>query len=93
MWDSNGIPIDRHHDNPMLNTIVYWVKEIGVHKASLAVNYVSENIFSQVYEEGNILLLFYEIVDHHVDVTDTMYQYALVVTNNGWNRIRETNEV
>ena len=48
----------------MLDTIVYEVEYQDVHKVSLDVNTIAENIFSQVDEEGNRLVLFYDIVDN-----------------------------
>ena len=53
----------------MLDTIVYEVEYQDVHKVSLDVNTIAENIFSQVDEEGNIFLIFDQIVDHCVDGT------------------------
>ena len=46
MRDANGIPIGRHHDNPMLGPRVYEVEYLDVHKASLSENYIAENLFS-----------------------------------------------
>ena len=74
----------------MLDTIVYEVEYQDVHKVSLDVNTIAENIFSQVDEEDNIFVLFYKIVDHCVDGTDTMHQDAFIVSKNGGNRSRET---
>ena len=48
--DANGIPIGRHHDNPMLDTRVYEFQDLDVHKALLAANNIAENLFSQVDE-------------------------------------------
>ena len=72
LQNASIIPIGRHHDSPMLYTIVYEVEYLDVHKASLAVNNIAENQFLQVDEEGNIFVLFDEIVDHFVDGTETM---------------------
>ena len=58
--------------------IFYEVEYLDGHKASLAVNTISENIFSQFDEEGNIFLLFGEIVDHRVDRTETTKKDALI---------------
>ena len=41
----NSIPIVRHHDNPILDTIVYEVEYLDGHKASLSENTISENLF------------------------------------------------
>ena len=70
----------------MLDTRVYEVEYLDGHNASLAVNSIAENIFSQVYEEGNIFIIFDEIVDHRVYGTETIQQDALINSNNGWKR-------
>ena len=53
-------------------------------------NTISENLFSRVDEEGNIFVLFDDIVYHRVDGTYTMHQEACIVSKNGSNRQRET---
>ena len=70
MRDANIIPIDKYHANPMLDSRVYEVVYLDGHKASLDANIIAENIFSPVDKEGNIFVLFYEIVDHHVDAIE-----------------------
>ena len=66
----------------MLGTRVFEVKYIYVHKSSLAVNTIAENIFPQVDEEGNRFAIFYGIVDHRVYGTDAMQRDAFIVSNN-----------
>ena len=48
LQDANGIPIGRHHANYMLDTIVYEVEYLNVHKSSLATNTIDHNKLSQV---------------------------------------------
>ena len=48
----------------MLDTRVYEVEYLDGNNASLVANSIAENIFSQVDEEGNRLVLFYDIVDN-----------------------------
>ena len=74
LWGENGIPIGRNHDNPILDTIVYEFEYPDGHKASLAANTISENLFSQVYEEENRFVLFDDRVNHCVDGRETMQQ-------------------
>ena len=54
--------------------------------ASLPVNTITENIFSQVDEEDNRFMLFDEIVHHCVGGTDTTHQDSFIVSNNEWTR-------
>ena len=77
-------------ENPMLDTRVYEVEYLYGHKAPLAANTISENIFSQVDEEGNKFVLFDDIVDYLVDWTESMQQDALIISKNGGKRQRET---
>ena len=90
MWDTTGIPIGTKHDNTILDTRVYEVEYLDVHKASLAANNIAENIFSKVDEEANIFVPFDDIADHHVDSTENMQQDDFNISNNGDNRLRET---
>ena len=53
----------------MLDTWVYEAEYLDGNKASLDVNTIAENLFPQVDEEGNIFLIFDQIVDHCVDGT------------------------
>ena len=65
-----------------MGTIVYEVEYLDGNKASLSANTIAANIFSQVDEEGNIFVMFDEIVNHSVDDTETMHQYAFVFSKN-----------
>ena len=74
----------------MLDKIIYDFEYLDGHKASLAANIISGNIFSQVDEEGNIFVVSDEIVDHCVDGENTTQKYTFVVPNNGGERSRDT---
>ena len=93
LQDKNGIPIGTQRDNPILDTRVYEVEYLDRNKASLAANTITENIFPQVDEEGNIFVLFNEIVDHCVDGTEKIQQDELFISKNGGKRRRETTKV
>ena len=45
LQDENGIPIYRTHENTMLDTRVYEVEYLDVHKESLAANTIAEIYF------------------------------------------------
>ena len=60
-------PISRAHNNLILDTRIYEVEYKDGHKDSLAANAIAENLFAQVYGEGNRHVLFQEIVDHMYD--------------------------
>ena len=82
----NGIPIGRHHDNPILDTRFYEVECLDVHKELLSTNTIAGYLFSQVGEEGNRFVLFDKIVYHRVNGEDTMQQDAFSISNNGCRR-------
>ena len=63
----------------MVNTRCYEAEYLYGQNESLAANNISENLFSQVDKEGNKLVSFDDILDHHVDETDTMHQGALII--------------
>ena len=67
--DKDGMPIDRDHNNPIIDTRIYQVYYKDGHKASLAANEIANNMFSKVNREGNRHVLFQEIVDHRYDGT------------------------
>ena len=51
--DANGIPIGMANNNPNLDSKMYKVKYQDNTKASLVANYITENMFAQVDQEGN----------------------------------------
>ena len=64
---ANGIPIGMAKDNPILNTRMYEVEYQDGTKASLVANYIAENMFAQVDQEGNCHVLLDEIIDYRVN--------------------------
>ena len=75
----NGIQIGRNHENHMLDTRVDEVEYLDEHKVPLSSNTIAEHIFSQFYEEGDILMLFDEILYNRVDGTDIMNLDAFIL--------------
>jgi hypothetical protein len=65
--DANGLPIGTAHDNQLLDTRLFEVEYADGFKASLAANTIAINMFVQVDDEGNIHVLFDEIIDHRTD--------------------------
>ena len=49
--DANGIPIGTAHDNPIMDSRVYEIEFPEGHKAALAANTITENLFAQVDHE------------------------------------------
>ena len=62
--DANGIPIGTAHDTSILDTRMYGVEFMDGEKSSLSANYIAENLFVQIDDDGNRQVLLNEIIDH-----------------------------
>ena len=90
--DADGIPIGMALENPILESCVYEVEYPDGHKASLAANANTQNIFAQVDDESNRHVLFDEIVDHCTDGTEIKLYNEFITSINGISRRIETNK-
>ena len=88
--DKDGLPIGTAHDNPILDTRMYEVEFRDGTKTALAANYIAENLFSQVDDDGNRQVLLDEIIDHRKNSKAVTQQDAFVTMRNGNKRRRET---
>ena len=61
--DADGIPIGTANENPILDSRMYEVEYQDGTKASLAANYIAENLFMLVDPEGNRHVLLDELID------------------------------
>ena len=81
--DANSIPIGTAHDNPILDTRMYKVKFMDGEKSSLSANYIAENPFVQIDDDGNRQVLLNEIIDHRTTGHQVMQQDAFIMAKNG----------
>ena len=81
--DSEGRPIGKRHDNPLLDTREYEVELPDGSTAQYMANVIAENIFSQVDEEGRQYVLLSEITDHKRDATALSKDEGFTVSHNG----------
>ena len=88
--DADGIQIGTANENPILDSRMYEVEYQDGTKASLAANYISENLFVQVYQEGNRHVLLDELIDYRVNGREVKLQDAFITTGTGTRRRRET---
>lgn len=88
--DANGIPIGTANDNPILDSRLYEVEYLDGHKASLSANAIATNMFAQIDEQGNRMLLFDAIIDHRVDGTEVQPDDAFISSTNGGKRRKKT---
>ena len=91
--DANGLLIGTANENPILDTIVYEVKYVDGHKASLTANSIAQNMFAQVDDEGNRHVLFDEIIYHRSTALALKQADAFIVTLSGNRRRRETTKI
>ena len=88
--DTNGIPIGTANENPILDSRMYEVEYQDSTNASLAANYIAENLFVQVDQEGNRHVLLDELIDYRVNGREVKLQDAFITTGTGTRRRRET---
>ena len=62
--DSNGNPVGKAHDNPILDTRMFEVEFLDGTSQALSANVVTENMFAQVDGEGRRFMLLKGIADH-----------------------------
>ena len=87
--DADGIPIGTANENPILDSCMYEVEYQDGTRASLVANYIAENLFTQVDQEGNRHVLLDEIVDYRVNSRKVKLQDAFITTGTGTRRRRE----
>ena len=88
--DANGIPIGTADDNPILDTRMYEVEFMDGTKQSLSANYITENVFTQVDQDGNRQVLLDKIIDYCTTSNKEKQQDAFITTRTGTKRQRET---
>ena len=88
--DADSIPIGMANENPILDSHMYEVEYQDGMRASLVANYIAENLFAQVDQEGNRHVLLDEIIDYRVNGHEVKLQDAFITTGTGMRRRRET---
>ena len=87
--DTDGVPDRTANENPILDSCMYEVEYQDGTKVSLAANYIAENLFEQVDEEGNRHVLLDELIDYRVNGHEVKLQDAFITTGTGTRRRRE----
>ena len=88
--DTDGITIGMANENPIFDSRMYEVEYLDGTKASLAANYIAENLFTQVDQEGNRHVLLDELIDSRVNGREVKLPDAFITTGTGMRRRRET---
>ena len=78
------------NENPILDSRMYKVEYQDGTKASLVANYIAENLFAQVDQEGNRHVLIDKIIDYRVNGCEVKLQDAFITTGTGMRRRHET---
>ena len=85
-----GRPIGISVENPILDTRMYEVEYADGYKTVMASNKISSNLFEQVNQEEQHLLLLDTIIDLCTDGTQIKEGGAFIHMSNGNKRRRET---
>ena len=88
--DAEDRPIGTANDNTILDTRMYEVEYSDGYKTSLAAYTISENLFAQVYAEGNRNVLFDTIVNHRTNRKEVKQQKTFTTNSRGVKRQKET---
>ena len=76
--DSNGLLTGKARDKPTLDMRIYEVEYMDGDKYSLSANLIIENMFAQIYEEGNHHVLMDDITNYWLDEATVKIQDAFV---------------
>ena len=77
---ANRRPISVDNEKPTLDLKMYEVEYCEGYVAEMAANVIAQNLFTQVDQDGNIFVLIESIINTRTDVTQTLQQYAFVIT-------------
>ena len=67
---------------------MYEVEYADGHKASMAANTIAINMFAQVYEDGNMHVIFDEITYHRSDESEVKQADAFITNKSGTKQRR-----
>ena len=88
--DAQGLPIGTANDNLILDNRMYEVEYLDGFTTIMAANSIAEKMFAQVDEEGNLHVLFDEIVEHRCDGNQVKMQDSFYTNTRGVKRRRPT---
>ena len=76
------------NNNPILDSRIYEVEYCDGYVAAMSANVISENLFTQVDQEGTRFVLIESIIDTRTDGTQTLQQDAFFITKSGTKQIK-----
>ena len=93
LQEKYGRPIIIAADNPILDIRMYGVEYADGYKTVMTDNIISSNLFYQVDQDGQSLLLFNAIIDSRTDGTQIKVVDSVIHMSNGNKRRRDTTKV
>jgi hypothetical protein len=88
--DADGLPLGRHHSNPIADTRMYDVEMADGSTMSYMANTIAESMYSMIDEEGQHYSLIDEIQDHERDDTAIDAADGTFTTATGQTRKKRT---
>ena len=82
MKDEDGRPIDIASYNPILDTKIDEVEYADRYKTEMTANNIASNLFAQVDQYENRLVLFDDIIDHRKYGSEIKRNDAFIHTSN-----------
>ena len=87
----NGRPIGVGNENTILYLRMYEVEYHDGYVAAMAANLITENLFTQVDQEGNIFVLIESIIDTRNGGSHALHKYAFVISKSGTKKKEKYN--
>ena len=89
--DANGRPISVANNNPILDSVMYEVEYRDGYVAAMAANVISDDLFTQIDQEGNIFLLIKSIINTRTKGKETLQQDVFIITKSGTKQRKKYN--
>ena len=91
MRDEDGNPIGRADDkNILFDTRLYEVEFPDGEKLALSANYIAQNLFAQINDDGDRFILLKDIIDYRIKADAVKPEDAFITTRSGAKRRRTT---
>ena len=89
-FDENGRVMGKHSDNPILNTLMYYVEFPDRTIHPYTANVIANNMYAQVDSEGIRIKIFDAIIDHCTNGHAVSENDQYFITKRGRQHLRKT---
>ena len=86
---SNGTLVDQYNNDPGLNFIIYDIEFPNITVKEYSDNVITENMLRQVNDDGFIMMMIQEIINHKMDITAVLKCDRHGVTRRGCKKLRK----